>query len=89
MGLKLETCDIHHSIPLDELNTNMQEFLAGGENPPSYRPLKSKTIGGSKLIFGVKNSNIHMTAHLKELVKLSRMRPKSARLASLSKVILI
>ena len=25
MGPKLETCDIYHSIPLDELNTNMQE----------------------------------------------------------------
>ena len=45
--VQLETCDIYHSIPLDELNTHMQEFLAGGENSPSYRHVKiEKPQGG-------------------------------------------
>ena len=36
--------------------------------------------GGSKLNFGgVKNSNVQMIAHLKELIELSRMIPKSTR----------
>ena len=42
-------------------------------------PENQKTIGGSKLIFGVKNSNIQMIAYSKELVELSRMIPKLTR----------
>ena len=43
-------------------------------------PENLKTIGGTKLIFGVKNSKIQMIALLKELVMLSRMKPKSTKL---------
>ena len=38
-----------------------------------------KTIGESKLIFGVKNSNTQMIAHSKELVELDRMKRESTR----------
>ncbi|CAK5025402.1 unnamed protein product [Meloidogyne enterolobii] len=42
-------------------------------------PENRKTIGGTKLFLGVKNSNMQMIAHLKELVELSRMTPKSTK----------
>ena len=35
---------------------------------------------GSELIFGVKNSNMQVIVHSKELIELSRMIPKSTRL---------
>jgi len=38
-----------------------------------------KTIGGTKHLFGVKNSNMQIIAHSKELIELSRMAPKSTK----------
>ena len=49
-------------------------------------PESRKTIGGSKLIFGVKNSNMQMIAHSKELVELSRMYQNQRDLTILDKV---
>jgi len=42
-----------------------------------YGSKRSKTIGGSKLIFGLKNLNKQIMPHSKERMELSRKTPKS------------
>ena len=42
-------------------------------------PKVQKTIGGTKLFFGVKNSKMQIIPHSKELFELSRMTPKSTK----------
>ena len=49
-------------------------------------PENWKTIGGTKLDFGVKNSNMRMIHHSNELFKLSRMTPNQRDWMRLNKV---
>ena len=68
-----------HSKELLKLNRTIGGGSLFDNQAPSYK-LKIEKEKGGRLIFGVKNSNMHMIARSKELFELSRMRLESTRL---------
>ena len=71
---------ICHSKELVELSRTTPKSRTGQNYGLRYRSLKSKKEKrGVSSFLGVKNSNIQMIVHSKELFELSRMIPKSTR----------